>query len=74
MRLDADAAAALRAAAEGQDRQGVAKKPLLPLSDPLLAVLLFSFGTALPSSPLPLAQLLAFRLLALHTIGDLWRA
>ena len=46
----------------------------LPLSNPLLAVPLFSFGAALPSSPPLSARPPAFRLLALHTIGDLWRA
>ena len=73
MQLDA-VAAALRAAAEGLDRQGVASQPLLLLSNPLPAVPLFSFNAALPSSPPPPAPAPAFRLLALHTIGDLWRA
>ena len=69
-----DAAAALRAAAEGQDGRGVASQPLLSLSDPLPAVPLFSSGAALPASPPPPARPPAFRLLALHTMGDLWRA
>ena len=72
MRLEA--AAALRAAVEGQDGRGVASQPLLPFSDPLLAVPLFSSSAALPSSPPLPARPLAFRLLALHTMGDLWRA